>query len=312
MLEYLRSFAYIEAIERTGSIRNAARMLYITASALDRRLQELEHELGAQIFERHPRGMRVTPAGEIFLHHMRAHRADSERMRLELDRLKGLRLGQVRIAASQATANHLLPMAIQAFQHRHPGVSFDVRVSTHVAIIEMLRRFEADIALVYGRPEQEDLGTLLEVPQTLHALMRSNHALGSRRSVTLADCLVYPLALPGSQLALRSLLGAELARQPSRPNIALESDSLELLRRFVRRSDAITFQVTAGIAPDDSDIGLTALPVAQTTLPTPPLCIVQQRDRTLPHAAAAFCEALAEALSEWHEQALVPVSEYRD
>lgn len=312
MLDYLRSFAYIEAIERTGSIRNAARMLHITASALDRRLHELEHELGAQIFERHPRGMRVTPAGEIFLHHMRAHRADTERMRLELDRLQGLRNGRVRVAASQAAASHLLPEAIRAFQDQHPGVSFDVRVSTHVVIVELLRRFEADIALVYGRPEHEDLGTLLEVPQGLYALMRSSHPLNGRRSLTLADCLPFPLALPGSHLALRSLLGAELARQPARPIVALESDSLELLRRFVRRSDAITFQVTAGIHADDPDAGLIALPLSQTTLPTPPLCIMQLRDRTLAHAAAAFAEALAETLTEWHEHALVPVSANRD
>ena len=76
-LQYLRVFAYIDEVARAGSIRKAAEALFITPSALDRRVQDLEKELGTELFERHARGMRLTAAGELFLHHVRAQRARS-------------------------------------------------------------------------------------------------------------------------------------------------------------------------------------------------------------------------------------------
>src|ERR1700716_1981465 len=69
-LPYLRIFHYIDEIARAGSVRKAAESLFITPSALDRRLQDLEQELDAELFERHARGMRLTAAGELFLHHI--------------------------------------------------------------------------------------------------------------------------------------------------------------------------------------------------------------------------------------------------
>jgi DNA-binding transcriptional LysR family regulator len=292
MLEYLRSFAYIEAIETNGSIRKAARALYITPSALDRRLQELEAELGVTLFERHARGMRVTQAGEIFLHHVRAHRADSERMRSELDRLNGLHQGVIRIAASQATTNFLLPKAIREFQALHPGVGFHVRVSTHAALLDLLRRFEADIAIVYGLPHNEDLVTRLEIPQTLYALMRIGHPLASHARPGMKECMAFPLALPDIRLGLRSWVNAEIACHPCRPEIALESDSLEMLRRYVAATDAITFQITAGVRGYGEADGIAVRPLERSATAPGVLAVVRLRDRVLPAPADAFVDTL--------------------
>lgn len=292
MLEYLRSFAYIEAIETTGSIRKAAQALYITPSALDRRLQELEAELGVILFERHARGMRVTQAGEIFLHHVRAHRADSERMRTELDRLKGLHQGRIRIAASQATASFLLPHAIRQFQMLYPGVGFHVRISTHAALLDLLRRFEADIAVVYGLPRNGDVVTRLEIPQALYALMRSGHPLASLPEVDMHACLAHPLALPDATFGLRSWVNAEIACHARKPDIALESDSLEMLRRYVSNSNAVTFQITAGIAPSDNTDGIVVRPLKRTAPTAGVLALVQLRDRILTAPGDAFVATL--------------------
>lgn len=312
MLDYLRSFAYIEAIEQTGSIRNAAKALYITPSALDRRLHELEHELGMPLFERHARGMRVTEAGRIFMHHMRAHRADSERMRMELDRLRGLQRGSVRIGASQAAASTLLPDAILAFQTAWPGIAFQVRVSTHAALLERLRRFDVDLALVYGLPENDDLDTLRAMPQQLYAVMRASHPLARAPAVRIDDCVRHPLALPDASLGLRRLLNAEIGAQNARPTIVLESDSLELLRQYVLGSDAVTFQIAAGVESEPAGSGLAARPLARRTDAPSTLCVIQLRGRTLPHAAVAFAHALVQRLERDAAQGSPAISAHRD
>ena len=128
-MKHLRILRYVDEVARTGSIRKAADQLNVTASAVNRRIMDLEEELGAQLFERRPRGVRLTAAGEVFVHYLREQDGGVERMKSQIEDLKGLRRGTVRIACSQALALDFLPREIAAFRARHPMVSFGVRRS---------------------------------------------------------------------------------------------------------------------------------------------------------------------------------------
>jgi DNA-binding transcriptional LysR family regulator len=189
-------FSHIEAVARAGSIRKAAEALFITPSALDRRVQDLEAELDVELFERHARGVRLTAAGEVFLHHVRAQRADFERIQAEIQNLKGLRRGSVTIAASQALAYSVLPEVINAFRAANPGISFKVRICDRQAVVAALRAFEADLGVVYNVQPVSDLTPLMQVEQRLCAVMAAKHPLAAQASVKMRDCLKYPLALP--------------------------------------------------------------------------------------------------------------------
>src|SRR5262245_64600945 len=101
-MRHLRLLQYVAEGARAGSIRKAAERLNVTASAVNRRIMDLEEELDAELFERRPRGVRLTAAGEMFLRYVRAQSADVERMRSQIEDLK-VRRGVVRIACSQAS-----------------------------------------------------------------------------------------------------------------------------------------------------------------------------------------------------------------
>ena len=83
-MRHLRDFEFIEAVIRAGSIRKAAEDMNITASALNRRINRFEEEFGYEIFERLPRGVRLNPAGELVLHHIRAQRSDFARLQSQV------------------------------------------------------------------------------------------------------------------------------------------------------------------------------------------------------------------------------------
>ena len=108
------------AVAELGSLRQAGRHLGVAQPAITRSIQELEHELGAVVFERHAKGMRPTPIGEIFLR--RASMIDSEmrRAREEIEQAKGLSTGQVSVAMSIASSIALMPTALSAFRKRYP------------------------------------------------------------------------------------------------------------------------------------------------------------------------------------------------
>lgn len=295
-LQYLKVFSYIDEVARKGSIRKAAEGLFITASALDRRVQDIEQELGAELFERHARGMRLTAAGEHFLQHVRTQRADFERMRTEIEQLKGLHRGSVSIAASQALAFAVFPDLMRRFRKTHPGISFSVHICDRSAVIGALRNFDADLGVVYNPEPAADLTTLFEVEQRLCAVMDQHHPLATADTVKMRDCLRYPLALPDASLGGRALLEGFFARSSLEPNVVIESNSFEMLRNFVRTSDAITFQVQVGTALAGVRDGVIARYIDERSMARRPLAVAQLKGRHLPLPAMRFLKALRGAL----------------
>jgi DNA-binding transcriptional LysR family regulator len=294
----LRVFRSIDAIARTGSIRKAAETIFITPSALDRRVQELEAELGTELFERHARGMRLTAAGEIFAHHIRAQAADFERVRTEIEHLKGLHRGTVAIAASQALAFSVLPAAINRFRKLNPGVEFAIKICDHSSALRALREFAVDLGLVFNIPKAADITTLHAVDQRMCAVMADSHPLANAGKVRMQDCVRYPLALPDKSLGGRVLLDEFFAQSSLQPKCVLESNSFELLHEFVRTNEAITFQIQLGTALNEMHNGVIARVVEDRGLARQPLSVVQLKGRPLPLPAMRFMETMRTFLAQ--------------
>ncbi len=294
-LQYLRVFRYIDAVARTGSIRKAAESLFITPSALDRRVQDLEAALGTELFERHARGVRLTAAGEVFIQHIRVQRADFERARTEIEHLKGLRKGSVSIAASQAMAFHVLPALLNRFREAYPGITFSVRVCDRASVIKALREFDVDIGLVYNVDKSPDITTFFEIEQSMCAVMAEQHPLAGKTKLRMHDCLKYPVALPDASIGGRALLENFFAHSSLQPRIVLESNSFEMLRHFVRSNDAITFQIEIGTSLNRVTDGVIARTLNDTHLAKRSLSIVQLKGRPLSLPAMRLLEMLKSA-----------------
>src|ERR1700758_5593745 len=127
-MKNLRIFRYVDEVARCGSIRKAAEKLNVTSSAVNRRIMDLEEELGAPLFERRPRGVRLTAAGEVFVGFLRPQDGEVEGLKSQIEELQGMRRGTVRIACSQALALEFLPQQIADFRPRYSLVNFDVQV----------------------------------------------------------------------------------------------------------------------------------------------------------------------------------------
>ena len=297
-MKHLRLFEYINAVVRHGSIRRAAENLYLTPSALDRRIQQVEEELGTAIFERHAKGMRLTSAGEIFIDYVRRHISDLDRVRSEIEGLKGLRKGHIEIVASQALALNFLPKQISAFRENHPEVSFRVRVVDRSEALRALMAYEADLALSVLPKITSELLELVMVAQPVMAMMSSHHPLAAKPKLRLSDCLSFPLVLPDASLGARELLEPILERRSTRPDIAAETDSFELMRGLLVDGHSVGFQVEIGAPQDEAPFeGLISRPIDAKDVPMAPLVCAQLRGRTLSVAAARFASRLAQHLN---------------
>jgi DNA-binding transcriptional LysR family regulator len=256
---------------------------------------DLEEELGAALFERKQRGVRLTSAGELFVRYAREQDADVERMKSQIEDLKGLRRGTVRIACSQAIAHHFLPSAIAAFRERHPLVVFAVAVLDHERAMAALAAYEVDLVLVFRPPYLATFSPLMRLQQRLVVLMPATHPLASRPAIRLRDCASYPVALAEPSIGGRQLLDQVLAKMDLHLNVVAESNSFEFLRGLVQAGVAISFQIEIG-APVDESSGLVARRIDDRDLPRADLVLGQLRGRSLPVAAAVFAERLARSL----------------
>ena len=296
-MKHLRLLRYVDEVARTGSIRKAAERLNLTASALNRRVQDIEDDLGTQIFERLPRGVRLNAAGELLIRHIRSQLADMNRVRSQIEDLSGFRRGTVSIACSQALAYELLPTAIAAYRREFPLVVFDVQVRDHTDALRALGAFEVDLALVFRPSVMADFQVLASAEQRVVAIMAADHPLAAAASVRLRDCATFSLALPDRSYGGRQLLDEATARSSFRFEAVVESNSFEFLRNYVRFEQAITFQIEIGAPATLRDRhGLVARPVDLRDIQPARLAMGQLRGRALPVAAAKFAEQLGRRL----------------
>ncbi len=307
-MKHLRILRYVDEVARTGSIRKAADHLNVTASAVNRRIMDLEEELGAKLFERRPRGARLTAAGEVFVHYLREQDGGVERMKSQIEELRGLRRGTVRIACSQALALDFLPREIANFRTRHPLVSFAVKVLDHEQAIGALAAYEVDLVLVFRPPFLANFQPLMSLEQRLVAVMSADHPLAGRPTVRLRDCANYPVALPERSLGGRQLLEEVSARSGLAFKLAAESNSFELLRGLVTHANLISFQIRIGTLPDSNRLGLVARDIDDRDVPRANLVLGQLRARNLPIPAAVFAEQLARVLDAMRNESGRPTA----
>jgi DNA-binding transcriptional LysR family regulator len=297
-MRHLRILRYVDEVARAGSIRKAAARLNVTASAVNRRIIDLEEELGAQLLERKPRGVCLTAAGELFIRYIRQQGADVERMKSHIEDLKGLRRGAVRIACSQAVAFEFLPRAIAAYRARYPDVSFEVKVLDHERATAALADYDVDLILVFRPPFLATLEPLVKLEQRLVALMAEEHPLAAEPTIRLRDCAAHPIVLADRGFGGRQLLEEACARANLRLRIVAESNSFEFLRSLVRHAGLMSFQIEIGTDPAGEGSGLVKRTIDGRDIPRSDLVLGQLRGRNLPVACAVFAEQLTRTLEE--------------
>lgn len=297
-MRHLTPLRYIDVVAKAGSIRKAADRLSITSTALNRRILALEEELGVPIFERLPRGVRLSTAGELLVHHIRGQLSDMEKLRSQIADLMGERRGHVSIACSQALLPFFLPEQIASYRREHPAVTFNVQLRDRAAAEQALVDHSADIALVFEPVRLGDVQVLATAPQAVHAVMARDHPLGTQDCLRLTECARFPAGLPTSPYGVRALMDLALVKSSVTLSVALESDSFEFLRHYPSRENMISYQIPIGLPSRDGPADIISRPLDTRDVPAGRLYLCQLKGRTLPVAAAKFAGQLERELAE--------------
>jgi DNA-binding transcriptional LysR family regulator len=190
MLNPGRLRVFVEVCER-HSFSRAAEDLGFTQPAVSRQVAALEREVGARLFERHTRAVRLTQAGETLLPHARAVLARLAAAEDDLDALRELRAGRLRLGSFSSANVSLLPEAIRRFAAAYPEVELVLSGTDPEAHLSAVEQAELDLALVteWDIPDEPPptvrLVHLLD-DQLLLALP-TGHELSRRKEIRLSD-----------------------------------------------------------------------------------------------------------------------------
>lgn len=187
----LTSLQLFVAVCELGSIGRAAEREFIAASAISKRLSDLEGALGTTLLHRHTRGVRLTPAGEGLLHHARAVLFGLEKMQIELaEYADGVR-GHVRVHASISAIVQFLPEDLGAFARLHPQIKIDLEEHLSPEVLRAVQEGATDLGLCNGAMGTHQLQSLPYRNDRLVLVVPQGHALDQTHPVSFADTLPF-------------------------------------------------------------------------------------------------------------------------
>ena len=283
---------YFLEVVRTGSVSEAATRLSVSPSAVSRQVATLEDLLGVPLFERRPRGMAPSPAGELLAAHALRNALEADRVVADIEALQGLRRGLIRVCCSAGFAIEFLPKAMAQFREQHPGMQFHLRVAAPAAVTQAVLNTEADIGLTYSRTAERDIEVQHRQVSPVIAIMRPDHPLARHASVTLAQMHPYPVALPERDNTVRQLFDIGCSQRQLVFDPVLVSNHFETLTHFVLHAGGMSISGEVTVRERVRRGELHAALIRERSMNGRAIERQTLAGRTLPHAAQSFLELL--------------------
>lgn len=289
---HARLLRYIDEVARRGSIRKAAAHLNVASTAINRQIIAYEEEIGTQIFERLPRNVRPTAAGEILLRHIRTTLKEHDRVRAEISALQGLQGGSVTIATFENLAANLMPQVSQAFRKSHPRIQVHVFSVFGQQLAAGLASGEWDLALGYNISSTPGSSVLHQFETRLGAVVAADHPLAVEPEVRLSDCTAYPIIVGNETMSIYGIIHDAFAQSnlAFRPQIV--SNSVSFMKHLARRQEGVTFMTRVDIAEESARGELVYVPIRDKVVRSQPLSLIHRKNSTLSSAVSRLAEEI--------------------
>lgn len=190
----LRQLRYFVAVAEEGSLTRAASRLHVAQQSVSQQIRALESQLGATLFVRTTRGVRLTAAGTVLLREARPVLAQVERAVEAVRRAGRGEADELRVGFLASVANYMMPPVIRTFRARHPGTSLRAEEVTIARLVARLRDGRLDVGL--SRPPLvDDLASEVILREPVAAVLPEGHPLAGRETLELADLADEPWVL---------------------------------------------------------------------------------------------------------------------
>ena len=290
---HLRSF--IE-VARHGHVTRAAERLLLAQPALSQQMRRLEREVGAELFTRTARGVRLTQAGELLLPRAVRVVTELDDAHADIAALRGVTLGRLVLGATHWPGPLDLPALLATFHRTHPGVELFVR-ETNEPLPALVLADEIDLAVAaLAGASDPRLESAVLAEEELVVVLRADHRLAARSDLRLADLDGERMIAFRSGSALAALVHGAIAASGALPVSALESSDPRTIVELAAAG------LGFAVLPRSATRGCPTSIVVKDISPHPPrrtVGLLWRSGRHLPPAADAF-RRLAQGAAAGH------------
>jgi LysR family hydrogen peroxide-inducible transcriptional activator len=220
---------YVCAIADTGSFSRAAERCQIAQPSLSQQVLKLEKDLGAKLFDRLGRSVRLTEAGRAFLPYARSILSQRETARSSVaDKCADVR-GCVAVGAIPTIAPYLMPRYTATFTKKYPEAKLRIVEETTPILVESLRDLSIDLAILALPLRHKDLELVPLRTEPLFAVLPRNHPLAAAKSLALKDLRGESFVMLRDGHCFRDLSIAACTHARVTPRIAFESGQFSSL-----------------------------------------------------------------------------------
>ena len=178
--------AFVTTVE-CGSFTRAAEKLNYSQSGISRMIGDLEHEWSLSLLERGRTGVSLTSDGERLLPYARSLCAEYRRLQMQVDELRGVQSGLIRIGTISSIATHRLPGVIKRFQSSYPGIDYELLLGDYGEIESWVRDGSVDCGFT-SLPDESDLDLVGIESDRFMAVLPKGHPLAELDVVPIASC----------------------------------------------------------------------------------------------------------------------------
>lgn len=258
--------SYLYEAVSMGTVRAAADKLNIAPSAVSRQISLLEDELACTLIERHRKGVTPTEAGEIVLRFYRESLSNEETCISKLLALQGLQRGHIKLAVGEGFVGDLMSGPLPEFNRLYPSLTVSINMGGSNEVIRRVEQDEAHIGLLFHPTSHPGIRSQVISRQRICAIVSPQHDLAGEPLVSLEQISDYPVALPEAHFGVRQLLAMAEFQERLRFKPILTTDSIAVLKHFVRSEMGVTFLPEFVVSREIDDGHLIAVPIDQEIL----------------------------------------------
>ena len=290
----LRQLNAFLAIVETGSLGRAAEALHVTQPALSRTVRRLEEQIGAPLFERHSTGMLTTAIGNALLPHASLLQREADRAMEEMNALRGLSKGAIRVGAVGSIACLVLPQAISAVLEKWPNLSVHIVEGASDRLAEALLKREIDLALGTVGSAADDIDEISDCrwKDRSFVVAATDHPLRRQRGLRLQHTLDQKWAtLPKGTAPFEQMRQVFRHHGLGLPNVVVETRSIMALKSLVTHSGFLSWMAESIYDAERRARSVDALDIPET-MRARTLTAFKRRQGALPGPAAKLLDEL--------------------